>query len=105
MTERPEGPKIDLAGAWRKKDAPACADKYPDSLTFSTGTYRGARGDQQGFIWWDAGIYRMEGERRLLLSTASDELTAYEVQLHGDVLAVVDPDGCRFSYQRARPPG
>jgi len=105
MTGRPERPEIDLAGTWHKKDAPACASKYPDSLTFSTGTYRGTRGSQQGFIWWDAGIYRTEGERRLLLSTASDELVAYEIQLHGDVLAVVDPDGCRFSYQRARPPG
>jgi hypothetical protein len=105
MTEQPEGPRINLAGTWRKKDAPPCADKYPDALAFSTGTYRGTRGEQQGFIWWDAGIYRMEGERRLLLSTANDELVAYEVQLDGDILAVADPDGCRFSYRRARPPG
>jgi len=64
------------AGAWAQEGRPSLRRQYPDSLTFSTGTYRGARGDQQGFIWWDAGIYRMEGERRLLLSTASDELTA-----------------------------
>ena len=66
VAEQPEGPRIDLAGTWRKKNAPACADKYPDALAFSTGTYRGTRGEQQGFIWVDAGIYRMEGERRLL---------------------------------------
>jgi hypothetical protein len=105
MPEQSEERKIDLVGAWRKKDAPACAEKYPDLLAFSTGTYRGTRGDTQGFIWWDAGIYRVEDGRRLLLSVANDALVAYEIHLDGDVLAVVDPEGCRFSYQRARPPG
>lgn len=105
MATQPDGQQFELAGRWRKVDAPACAGKYPDTVTFSTGTYRGARGAAQGFIWWDAGIYRVEDQRRLLLSTATDELVTYEIHLDGDVLSVVDPDGCRFSYQRVRLPG
>jgi len=104
MTQRPEGSKIDLAGAWRKKERPSLRRQVPDSLTFSTGTYRGARGGPAGFIWWDAGIYRMEGERRLLLSTASDELTPTRCNCTGTSLPWWIPDGCRFSYQRARRP-
>ena len=105
MTDLPKDHQLELAGSWRKVDAPACAEKYPDSLTFSTGTYRGARGEAQGFIWWDAGIYRVEGQRRLLLSVATDELVTYEVHLDGDVLAVVDSEGCRFFYHRVAPTG
>jgi len=103
MTE-PTPPHPEFVGSWRKGDAPACAAKYPDSLTFAAGTYRGARGAQQGAVWWDAGIYRIE-HLRLLLSVATDELMTYEFQLDGDVLAVVDPDGCRFSYHRDPPTG
>jgi hypothetical protein len=39
---------------------------------FSTGTYCGARGAEQGLIWWDAGIYRLEDWGRLMVSTATD---------------------------------
>jgi hypothetical protein len=94
-----------LSGTWHKVDAPPCALKYPDTLTFATGTYRGTRGDDQRYVWWDAGTYRVEDGGRLLLSVASDEVVTYEIQLDGDVLAVVDPDGCRFSYQRVEPAG
>ena len=105
MAIQPDEPQLNLIGPWRKVDAPTCAEKYPDTVTFSTGTYRGTRGETQGFILWDAGIYRVEGQRRLLLSTATDELVTYEIHLDGDVLSVVDPDGCRFSYQRVPPSG
>jgi hypothetical protein len=104
MTEQHGPDAIELTGSWRKRDAPGCADRYPDVLTFSTGTYRGTRGEGQGFIWWDAGIYRIEGDRRLVLSVATDELVGYEVRRVGDVLEVVDSEGCRFSYQRIAPP-
>ncbi|MGY1695677.1 MULTISPECIES: hypothetical protein [unclassified Geodermatophilus] len=104
MTAHPGPDDTALTGSWRKVDAPACADRYPDVLTFSTGTYRGARGPEQAGIWWDAGIYRLEDDRRLVLSVATDELVAYQVHRRGDVLEVVDPDGCRFSYRRIAPP-
>ena len=103
MTEAPQAKQPELVGNWRKLDAPACAEKYPDSLTFSPGTYRGARGPAQGFVWWDAGIYRVEEQNRLLLSVATDELVTYEIHIKGDTFTVVDPDGCRFSYQRVPP--
>ena len=104
MTERSASPDPELAGSWRKVDGPECAQKYPEVLTFGTGTYRGARGAEQGFISWDAGIYRLEEPGRLVLSTATDELVAYQLHVEGDVLQVVDPDGCRFSYQRIPAP-
>lgn len=95
----------DLVGAWLKAaEAPPCADKYPATLSFATGTYRGARGEGQGFVWWDAGTYHVHNETRLQLSVATDELVNYEIHLDGDVLAVVDPDGCHFTYRR-KPPG
>jgi hypothetical protein len=89
-----------LVGSWKKVTESACADKYPATITFSTGTYRGARGPGQGMVWWDAGIYRLEGETTLVLSVATDELVTYQVVIHDDRLDVTDPDGCRFSYQR-----
>jgi len=105
MTSHPETDRPSLAGTWRKVDAPDCADRYPNHLTFEAGTYRGQRGEGQGFIWWDAGIYRLEGETDLVLSVATDELVRYRATVDGDRLHVVDPDGCRFTYERERSPG
>ena len=96
----PNGSSPSLVGSWTKTGAPSCADKYPDSLTFAAGTYRGARGATQGFIHWDAGTYRLETDRSLVLTTATDELVHYDVELQGDTLTVRDPDGCVFAYRR-----
>lgn len=74
MTAHPGPDDTALTGAWRTRDAPACADRYPDVLTSSTGTYLGARGPEQAGIRWDAGIYRLEDDRRLVLGVATDEL-------------------------------
>jgi hypothetical protein len=90
-----------LVGTWHKITTLPCADKYPATITFSTGTYRGARGPGQGMVWWDAGIYRLEGPQRLVLSVATDELVTYEIAVHGDQLEVTDAEGCRFAYRRA----
>ena len=94
----------ELTGSWRKVGAPECAAGYPDEITFSTGTYRGTRGAEQGFVQWDAGVYRVDDDGRLVLSLATDELVAYEFHLTGELLEVVDSAGCRFSYQRVPPP-
>jgi hypothetical protein len=51
-------------------------------------------------IWWDAGIYRIEGSNTLVIGTATDELIHYEITLHGDRLDVTDAEGCQFTYQR-----
>jgi hypothetical protein len=74
-------------------------------LEFATGTYRGRRGPGQGMVWWDAGIYRMEGSNKLVVGTATDELVEYRIELDGDRLNVTDPDGCRFTYERQQPTG
>jgi hypothetical protein len=92
-----------LQGSWRKTTSPPCADKYPDTIDFATGTYRGHRGEGQGFVWWDAGIYRLEAPDRLVLGTATDELVTYLVRLDETHLDVTDPDGCRFAYERTAP--
>ena len=94
-----------LVGTWRKVGTPACAGKYPETITFSVGTYRGARGAGQGMIWWDAGIYRIEGPNTLVVSTASDELVRCAIRLQGERLEITDPDGCRFAYRRESPSG
>ena len=89
-----------LIGTWKKIGAAACAAKYPETINFSTGTYRGTRGVGQGLISWDAGIYRIEGPKTLVVGTASDELVRYDITLRGDRLDITDGDGCRFSYER-----
>ena len=92
-----------LVGSWHKITTNACANKYPEKISFAAGTYSGTRAPGQPFVWWDAGIYRLEDEATLVLGTATDELVAYKIQLSTDRLDVTDPDGCRFSYQREKP--
>jgi hypothetical protein len=100
MTGKPGLCAAELIGSWRKVDTPECAEGYPEFVTFYVGTYRGTPGDRQGFIWWDAGTYRLEDGKRIVLSVATDALVSYDVRHEGDVLEFTDPDGCRFSYQR-----
>ena len=92
-----------LEGAWSKVSTDACADKYPAAITFAASTYRGTRSPTQGMIWWDAGIYRLEGPRTLLLAVATDELVRYELTLQTDEFEVTDAEGCRVTYRRASP--
>jgi len=99
-THEPSG---SLIGTWNKVTAAACADKYPATLTFATGTYRGTRGPGQGMVWWDAGIYRLEDSRTLVVGTATDELVTYRIALQADHFDVTDADGCRVTYRRETP--
>jgi hypothetical protein len=69
-------------------------------MEFTDGTYRGTRGEGQGFVWWDAGIYRLEEPGQLTLGTATDELVTYAIRLEADRFEVADPEGCRFAYER-----
>ena len=92
-----------LTGKWRKITTTACASKYPETISFAESTYLATRGKDQAFVWWDAGIYRLEDESTLVLGTATDELTSYKVKLSTDRLDVTDPEGCHFSYQLEKP--
>lgn len=105
MTNTSRRPGMDLTGIWTKVESPPCADGYPATITFTAGVYRGRRGEGQGFVRWDAGIHRVDEHGRLVIGTATDELVAYEMRLEGDLLSLVDPDGCRFAYRRGAPPG
>jgi hypothetical protein len=103
MTEPgPTAPSTALVGKWRRVTADPCAATYPATITFAGGTYRGARAPEQGMIWWDAGIYRLEKPRKLVLATATDELVTYDVTVHGDRFEFTDATGCRVEYQRAK---
>jgi hypothetical protein len=90
-----------MVGTWSKATASACADKYPATLTFSTGTYRGTRGEGQGMVWWDAGIYRLEDSNTLVVGTATDELVTYHISLQADRFEFTDSDDCLVTYRRA----
>jgi len=105
MTEQPGLRAAELIGTWRKVDTLECAEGYPEIMAFSAGTYRGTRGGRQGFVCWDAGMYRVEDGRRIVLSVATDALVSYDVRREGDVLEFTDPEGCRLSYQRISPVG
>lgn len=100
VKHRSADPPPGLVGSWKKTTESPCAEKYPATITFSTGTYRGTRGPGQGMIWWDAGIYRLESPNALVLSVATDELVTYRIEMHGDDFDVTDREGCRFTYQR-----
>lgn len=90
-----------MVGTWTKATKDACADKYPATVTFSTGTYRGTRGPGQGMVWWDAGIYRLEDARTLVVGTATDELVPYQITLQADRFEFTDSEGCLVTYRRA----
>ena len=89
-----------LVGTWTKTTTASCADKYPATLTFSTGTYRGMRGPGQGMVWWDAGIYRLEEPQTLVLSVATDELVRYPIVVRDDEFEFTDSEGCKVIYHR-----
>ncbi|MCK1383582.1 hypothetical protein [Bradyrhizobium sp. 21] len=90
-----------LVGTWTKATASACADKYPATVIFSTGTYRGTRGPGQGMVWWDAGIYRLEDSKTLVVGTATDELVTYQFSLQADQFEFTDSESCHVIYRRA----
>ena len=89
-----------LAGEWMKVTSDPCAEKYPATIVFAASTYRGARGPSQGMVWWDAGIYRLEGPHTLVVSTATDELVRYPVTFRDQEFEFSDSKGCRVIYRR-----
>lgn len=94
-----------LMGRWRKVTTDPCAAAYPATLSFAAGTYRGERAPEQGMIQWDAGIYRLEGPRKLVVGTATDELVSYDIVIHADRFEFTDAAGCRTTYRRVQPQG
>lgn len=99
-TESEANEPAPLVGRWRRVDADIATDRYPVELDVSTGTFRGRRGQRQGMIWWDAGIYRFTDPTHLVLSTATDELVTYPVRLGVDRLEIDTPDAGPIVFER-----
>jgi hypothetical protein len=100
LAEVGRGMPATLTGTWSKTTTAACAEKYPATISFAASTYRGARGPQQGMVWWDAGIYRLEDPQTLVLSVATDELVNYRIDLQADRFEITDSEGCRVTFRR-----
>jgi hypothetical protein len=93
----------DLTGRWLRLSSDDVGQRYPVEITFAEATYRGVRAEDQGFILWDAGTYRLDDDDSLTMSTASDELVAYPIVIDGPHLEVQTPEG-DVAYERAEPP-
>jgi hypothetical protein len=96
--EHPE-PHRTLEGRWHKVTEDEALDQYPAEITFAEDTYVAQRGEQQGMIWWDAGIYRIDGPTTLVLSTATDSMVTYSMRCHGTQLAIDVPDKGTVVYE------
>lgn len=89
-----------VVGRWAKIRATGCDQPYPDVIEFFEGTYLGSKGPGQGFLVWDAGIYKRLTPDRIRIQIATDELVTYQCSVSADLLTVVDPDGCCLEYRR-----
>jgi hypothetical protein len=94
---------MELGGRWQKVSRSACGEAYPDLLELEPGgRYTGT--NEAGSALhplWDRGGWEPAGPGRVRISTANDAEIEYAVELEGDALAFVDPDGCRIEYARA----
>lgn len=97
-------PAPTLVGRWRNAGDTKPDDRYPAEITFAGATYRGSRAPDQGFIWWDAGTYELRDGTTLVISTATDELVTYRVNLRGKRLVVTDAAGGSVTYERLEAP-
>ena len=93
-------PRSRLVGRWQKLTIDEALNQYPAEIKFAEDTYLGSRGDEQGMIWWDAGIYRIQDRKTLVLSTATDEMVTYTMRLRGKRLKVDVPDKGTVVYER-----
>ena len=89
-----------VVGQWAKVRTSGCEQQYPDVIEFFEGTYLGKKGPGQGFLVWDAGIYKRLAPDRIRIQIATDELVAYQCSVSADLLTVLDPDGCCLEYRR-----
>lgn len=90
-----------LMGRWAKVPGDPCGDRYPQEIEFAEATYLGTKGPGQGFVLWDAGIYRVVDEGRVLVQGAADELQEYRARTVDDLVEFEDEAGCVVRYRRA----
>lgn len=89
-----------VVGRWAKARTDGCDHQYPDVIEFFEGTYLGTKGPGQGFLLWDAGIYKRLAPDRIRIQIATDELVTYQCSVSAGLLSVLDPHGCRLEYRR-----
>lgn len=97
---------VDLVGTWSRASAqeqvePAApAELQLLAATPTSGRYVGRKGEgEPAFLLWDAGSWYFEPPDRLTMSTATDALEAYRVELRNDEL-VVDLGPSQVLYRR-----
>ena len=95
-----------LGGAWvRVSPAPAGEPGVPASLvlheaTSTSGRYVGRRGEREtAFLIWDAGTWQWQPPDQLSMSTSTDRMETYRVEVSGSDLSI-DLDGQRVHYRR-----
>ncbi|MBV9931981.1 MAG: hypothetical protein JO013_13700 [Alphaproteobacteria bacterium] len=92
----------ELVGTWEKRAGPACAARYPRTLSLLPGGHYRGQADAPGeYTHWDVGTWRVVGPGELAVSTANDAVRRYGFRLDGDRLLVRDEQGCEFAYDRA----
>ncbi|MBO0654376.1 hypothetical protein J1792_16805 [Streptomyces triculaminicus] len=90
-----------IMGRWRRVSRSECARTYPAELTIGPGSrYLGRRDPDQGLPVWDVGTARMPDETTLVMSTSSDELVSYAIEVAADRFTVTAPDGCVVVFER-----
>lgn len=95
-----------LGGSWvRVSPAPAGEPGYPASLvlheaTSTSGRYVGRRGaSETAFLMWDAGTWQWQPPDQLSMSTSTDRMETYRVEVSGSDLSI-DLEGQRVHYRR-----
>ena len=95
-----------LGGVWvRVSPAPAGEPGVPASLvlheaTSTSGRYVGRRGESEtAFLIWDAGTWQWQPPDQLSMSTSTDRMETYRVEVSGSDLSI-DLDGQRVHYRR-----
>jgi hypothetical protein len=86
-----------LVGKWRRVQGAA---PYPEALTFrANGLYEADR-DPNAYTVWDAGIFRLEDDHSLTLSTANDAEITYGLEMSDDTVEIRDGEGHVLRYER-----
>lgn len=92
---------IPMHGEWQKITQSDCSRLYPQRIRFAdNGLYFGEADPPGSFTTWDVGTYELTGETEIRLSTANDEVVAYQVQRSANQLRIIDLDGCEFVFER-----
>ena len=86
-----------LTGKWRRVTGAA---PYPEALTFRDNGIYEADKDPNAYAVWDVGIFRLDDDHTITLSTANDAEISYAMDLGDDDIEIRDADGNVLRYRR-----